>query len=185
MEEIAGSPQRLDAGEQSAARIVPCPAPTLRWWPPSAHPEVTGYDLQAIVDEGTTRRHRAVGPEPRTVWPWEPLPSRSTVRWRVRALDESGFSAWSDRSTFHTPLWHPDDWTARWISPDEPPSRSTGERAAQVVRKDFDLPAAPSSARLYATALGVYEVNVNGIRLDGAELAPGSSSYDTTLYAQP
>ena len=40
------------------------------------------------------------------------------------------------------------------------------------------------SARLYATALGVYEAYVNGVRAGTAELSPGSTSYDRTLYAQ-
>ncbi|MFD0327221.1 family 78 glycoside hydrolase catalytic domain [Streptacidiphilus monticola] len=39
-------------------------------------------------------------------------------------------------------------------------------------------------ARLYSTALGVYEVFVNGARVGTAELAPGATSYDETLYAQ-
>ena len=40
------------------------------------------------------------------------------------------------------------------------------------------------SARLYATALGVYTAAVNGERVGTAELSPGSTSYDRTLYAQ-
>jgi hypothetical protein len=40
------------------------------------------------------------------------------------------------------------------------------------------------SARLYATALCVYEAYVNGERAGTAELSPGSTSYDRTLYAQ-
>ncbi|MFZ8758864.1 family 78 glycoside hydrolase catalytic domain [Microbacterium sp. HMH0099] len=40
------------------------------------------------------------------------------------------------------------------------------------------------SARLYATALGIYTATVNGRRVGRDELAPGSTSYDRTLYAQ-
>jgi len=39
-------------------------------------------------------------------------------------------------------------------------------------------------AILYATALGVYEVTINGVRVGDVELAPGASTYDRTLYAQ-
>ncbi|GAA3384166.1 alpha-L-rhamnosidase-related protein [Cryptosporangium minutisporangium] len=37
---------------------------------------------------------------------------------------------------------------------------------------------------MYATALGVYEAFVNGVRAGTAELSPGSTSYTATLYAQ-
>ena len=48
----------------------------------------------------------------------------------------------------------------------------------------FELSVEVESARLYATALGVYEAFVNGRRAGTAELTPGSTSYDRTLYAQ-
>ena len=50
--------------------------------------------------------------------------------------------------------------------------------------RTFELPAGIVSARLYATALGVYTAYVNGERVGTAELSPGSTSYDRTLYAQ-
>ena len=53
-------------------------------------------------------------------------------------------------------------------------------RSSRLVR----APAGVAPARLYATALGVYEAFVNGERAGTAELTPGSTSYDRTLYAQ-
>ncbi|MGO4587235.1 alpha-L-rhamnosidase N-terminal domain-containing protein, partial [Arthrobacter sp. 2RAF6] len=79
----------------------------------------------------------------------------------------------------------PVNWTATWISPMESEEAAArDERGAHVLRKSFDLPARPAAATLYATALGVYEVFLNGIRMGDIELAPGSTSYDETLYAQ-
>ncbi|BAS12671.1 alpha-L-Rhamnosidase [Arthrobacter sp. Hiyo8] len=76
-------------------------------------------------------------------------------------------------------------WTAAWISPAESePTAGQDERGAYILRRSFDLPARPAAATLYATALGVYEVFLNGIRVGDIELAPGSTSYDETLYAQ-
>lgn len=79
----------------------------------------------------------------------------------------------------------PVKWTAIWISPTESGEAAThDERGAYVLRRSFDLPVRPAAATLYAAALGVYEAFLNGIRVGDIELAPGSSSYDETLYAQ-
>ncbi|MHC6220746.1 alpha-L-rhamnosidase [Arthrobacter sp. MMS24-S77] len=79
----------------------------------------------------------------------------------------------------------PVKWTAAWISPTESEEAAAqDERAAYILRRSFDLPARPATATLYATALGVYEVFLNGIRVGDIDLAPGSTSYDETLYAQ-
>ncbi len=42
----------------------------------------------------------------------------------------------------------------------------------------------PSQARLYATAHGLYETYLNGRRVGDVELAPGYTSYPTTLHVQ-
>ncbi|SDY66119.1 alpha-L-rhamnosidase [Herbiconiux ginsengi] len=79
----------------------------------------------------------------------------------------------------------PLEWTAEWISPAETADHaSASERGAFVLSRHFELPEVPSSARLTATALGVYEAFVNGRRVGDIELAPGSTSYDETIYAQ-
>ena len=59
-----------------------------------------------------------------------------------------------------------------------------GKRPAYLLATEFALPEPVRSARLYATALGVYTVALNGERVGTAELSPGSTSYDRTLYAQ-
>ena len=75
-------------------------------------------------------------------------------------------------------MLHPADWTARWIEPHET------ERSAHVLRGTFQLPSTPDGARLYATAHGVYETFLNGHRVGDVELAPGYTSYPTTLHVQ-
>jgi alpha-L-rhamnosidase len=77
----------------------------------------------------------------------------------------------------------PQEWTGEWISPVETEAVGT-DRPAYILERSFDLDAPPATARLYATALGVYEVVINGERVGDHELAPGSTSYDRTLYAQ-
>lgn len=55
---------------------------------------------------------------------------------------------------------------------------------AYLLSTAFSLPVDVTEARLYATALGLYTARLNGHRVGRDELAPGSTSYDRTLYAQ-
>lgn len=105
------------------------------------------------------------------------------MAWRVRAGDGEGPSPWSEWSTFEVGLLD-EDWQARWISPAEPVDPGYGKRPAHILTTRFEAQAGVRSARLYATALGVYEAYVNGERAGTAELSPGSTSYDRTLHAQ-
>ena len=111
-------------------------------------------------------------------WPGEPVPSRRRVQWRVKVWTDAGESPWSEPAWFETGLLHASDWLARWIEPYET------ERSAHVLRRTFELPSAPDDARLYATAHGVYETFLNGRRVGDVELAPGFTSYPTTLHVQ-
>lgn len=152
--------------------------PRLSWKnPPSAtdravvETTIDGGDAVTAVVTG----HRFVP------WPFASLHSGSRVRWRVRT-DEPD-SAWSVPASFEVGLLR-QDWTAAWISPVEGVDPGYGQRPAYVLSGRFTVSAEPVSARLYATALGVYTATLNGRRVGTVELAPGSTSYDRTLYAQ-
>lgn len=154
------------------------PRPRLSWKPPADVPPGAGYDVEILIGDGVrevthTREHRWVA------WPVRPLRSGEQVRWRVR----TGASPWSEWHAFEAGLFD-EDWTAWWISPVEAGETEPGARPAQFLRGSFTVPAGVTRARLYATALGVYEAFVNGERAGTAELTPGSTSYDRTLYAQ-
>lgn len=51
------------------------------------------------------------------------------------------------------------------------------EAAQPLLRKDFSLDREMSSARLYASARGVYEASINGNRVGNELLAPGMTEY--------
>ena len=101
----------------------------------------------------------------------------------MRCVGDDEESDWSDWTGFEVGLLD-DDWTASWISPVEIEDPGYGRRPAFVLATEFELSGHVRSARLYATALGVYTVTINGARVGTAELSPGSTSYDRTLYAQ-
>ena len=176
------APFDLTAGEQTTLRIIPTPAPDLSWLLPAGIDAQTGYELEARLNDivhtaqDSSAQHRMIP------WPWAPLPSRSHAQWRVRVRGDNAWSTWSDWAAFEAPLFG-DEWQGQWISPAEP-AELPADRPAYVLSRDFDLEATPTVARLHASALGVYEVFLNGHRLGDMELTPGSSNYDETVYAQ-
>ena len=148
----------------------------------AGHP--TDYLLECVVDgEPQPTVRVAPGSHRFLPWPWAALGSGRQVSWRVRAGDAESPSPWSEWSAFEVGLLD-EDWRARWISPVESGDPGHVGRPAHTLTTRFEARAEVRSARLYATALGVYEAYVNGERAGTAELSPGSTSYDRTLHAQ-
>lgn len=159
------------------------PSPELSWQLSDRMVRQAGYELQALVG-GEVFEHSATSSDHRFVaWPWRPLRSGEQVQWRVRVRDEYGPREWSAWAVFEAGWFEP-DWTAEWISPPVGADLPLGERPGYTFSTAFTLDAIPDRARLYASALGVYEAFVNGHRVGTAELSPGSESYDRTVYAQ-
>lgn len=104
---------------------------------------------------------------------------RRLVRVRVWGPDPDRPSPWSTRQSVEAGLLDTGDWTAvpvtpDWDLPDVPP----------LLRREFTVPGLVASARLYVTALGVYEVEINGAPVGDHVLAPGWTSYSHRLRYQ-
>ncbi|MFD4508583.1 family 78 glycoside hydrolase catalytic domain [Streptomyces sp. NPDC058457] len=158
--------------------------PRLSWKPPTGTTAWTGHELEIHVD-GRPAQTATNSGQLYVDWPSNPLHSGERVRWRVRTRADIQVSEWSAWNDFEAGLLD-EDWTAHWITPADDPQaahRPPGTRPAHVLRATFTT-TETVRARLYSTALGVYEAFVNGERAGTAELAPGSTSYDRTLYAQ-
>jgi alpha-L-rhamnosidase len=111
-------------------------------------------------------------------WPQPPLVSREQARIRVRVRGEDGFaSGWSPPLDVEAGLLQPGDWTAQPVGPGWDP----GVRRPPLLRKDFELDGEADQARLYVTAHGLYEIEINGVRVGDEALAPGWTSYDHRL----
>ncbi|MGN6426461.1 MAG: family 78 glycoside hydrolase catalytic domain [Leifsonia sp.] len=173
MTEIAPSGLRIDAGGDQFP--VSGERPRLSWLPLD---DADGYELAADID-GVGQPMAAVSSHRLNAWPWRDLTSGERVRWRVRGTG----GAWSDEHVFEAGLFDR-DWTAEWISPADADQQAYGKRPGHLFRRDVVIGQDVVSARLYSTALGVYEAFVNGERVGTAELSPGTTSYDTTVYAQ-
>jgi alpha-L-rhamnosidase len=117
-------------------------------------------------------------------WPFAPLSSRERVQIRVRVWDEDGkASDWSALFAVEAGLLQAGDWAARFVTPDweEDTTRSL---PCPLLRREFEVRAEVASARLYVTALGVYEMQINGAVAGDHVLAPGWTSYNHRLRYQ-
>lgn len=149
--------------------------PRLSWWLPPGSSRQAAY---AIEIDGREATHVARDASVLVPWPGDSLGSRQRVQWRVKVWTDVGESDWSAPASIETGLLDASDWVASWVEPYEI------ERSAHVLRHHFHLAGAPADARLYATAHGIYETFLNGRRVGDVELAPGFTSYPTTLHVQ-
>ena len=112
------------------------------------------------------------------------------IEHRLEAVFETGFLG--------------DSWQAAWIEPEQEtairekelslmeciipgPNHNGGHvrlKPCQVIRRDFILDSPPRKARIYASAHGIYELQVNGQKTGINRLAPETSAYQHRLYYQ-
>jgi alpha-L-rhamnosidase len=111
------------------------------------------------------------------------LQSSTRYFYRVRITDNyKNESPWSDAAFFETGILDPNIWKARFISPegDDEGASSKGK----LLRKEFKLEGEIEFARVYATALGMYELYINGNRIGEGLLTPGWTDYRKRLQYQ-
>ncbi|HEY4386569.1 MAG TPA: family 78 glycoside hydrolase catalytic domain, partial [Ktedonobacteraceae bacterium] len=145
----------------------------------------TGYEIetyktgQLLAQTGRVESDHAV----LVPWPFAPLHSHEHLEVRVRVWGNDGQpSTWSERPV-EAGLLAVEDWSAQFVTPawEEDITRA---QPAPLLRREFDVPSGVASARLYVTALGVYEAQLNGAVVGDQVLAPGWTSYDHRLPYQ-
>jgi alpha-L-rhamnosidase len=121
----------------------------------------------------------------------QPLASGQECWWKVRCWDRDGRpSAYSPPARWTMGLLRPSDWKARWISretPPVPPGESVDPKflpPSPFLRRAFRLDRPVRRAYLYATALGLYEMRLNGHRVGEDLFRPGWSDYRKRVYYQ-
>ncbi|WP_371238056.1 family 78 glycoside hydrolase catalytic domain [Streptomyces pimonensis] len=158
-------------------------APRLTWTLSPGAGRQEAYELRLDRSGDVYRTGRVNSADQILVaWPGEPLTSRErvTVRVRVWTPDADEPSAWSEPSVAEAGLLTPADWQAVPVGAgwDEDPE---AERRPALVRKGFRLDRSVARARLYVTAHGLYEVEINGRRVGDEILAPGWTVYPHRL----
>ncbi|MFB4279703.1 family 78 glycoside hydrolase catalytic domain [Nonomuraea sp. MTCD27] len=153
------------------------PAPRLSW---TVTADTPGWRQQAYeieLGDGTTTGRVDSAESVLVPWPGAPLGSRERRGARVRVHGADGsVSDWSPWSYVEAGLLDPADWQAAAAAP---PLELLGvpDGPALLLRRDFSARAAVERARLYVTAHGLYEIELNGRVVGDDVLAPGWSSY--------
>lgn len=117
----------------------------------------------------------------------EKLLSRQKVYWQVKYWDQEGSeSAWSEPANFKLGLLDNKEWSAKWISlPDQKavdiPEIERKVHRVQYLRKNIELGDDVEDARLYITALGLFQAEINGLRVGNDVLTPGWTSYQKRI----
>jgi alpha-L-rhamnosidase len=165
-------PDHLRVEHLATAFGIDTTRPRLSWWLPDGAGQQSGYRIRAGNgwDSG-----RVLGDQSVLVgYGGPPLRSGERVSWQVKVWTEQGESEWSAPGWFELGLLGPGDWSVRWITPAESGPSPAGQRPAMFVRGEFGLGQPVVRGRLYATAHGIYEAFLNGVRVGDAELTPAS-----------
>ena len=106
-----------------------------------------------------------------------PLESHQTCFWKVRVWDGDGeVSGWSEPASWSMGFVAPDRWEPTWIG--------SGQDRTPLLRKEFSLPGEVKRAWVYSSALGIYELRLNGEKVGDDLFAPGWTDYRARVQYQ-
>ncbi len=115
------------------------------------------------------------------------LDSTQWAYWKVKIWDQEGnASPWSESAYWRMGILKPEDWQAKWImqqrsGPEEEPRPAL---PSPMLRKEFALNKPIKRAVINATALGLYELHINGRRLGDRLLTPEWTDYHKRVQYQ-
>lgn len=175
-------PDRVTFERSDDGLGVGTPRPRISWRLPPGSRGQLAYELEVLRHGRTHTAGRVTSEQCHLVdWPGDPLVSRERAQVRVRVWTERGTpSGWSEPASVEAALLRPEDWSAvpvgaGWAEP------AGIDRRPALVRREFTLDRRVVSARLYATAHGVAEPEINGVRVGDDVLGPGWTVYPSRL----
>jgi alpha-L-rhamnosidase len=142
----------------------------------------TAYELE-VTRGGETATSGRIESGESVLVPWfgAPLASREAATVRVRVWSGDDESGWSEASTVETGLLEASDWSAVPVGAAWAENENLDERRPPLVRREFALAGTVAKARLYASAHGLYEAEINGTRVGTDALSPGWTVYGSRL----
>ena len=156
--------------------VVASPAPEIGW---RTETDIPGW-LQAGAEVEVTRAgevssHRVDGrASTRVAWPFAPLAAREEASLRVRVTGVDGaLGDWSEPRRVVAGFLAEGEWQAVTIGLAAPAANAQ----PAYLRTEFDVTGPVARATLYATALGVYQVAIDGVDVDDQVMKPGWTPY--------
>jgi alpha-L-rhamnosidase len=129
----------------------------------TSKPELLDQNKGDVWDSGNVASEESV----HVVYAGKPLESGRSYVWKVRTWDAQGnASPYSLPARFDTGALDPGDWKGQWIS------------GGGQLRKEFELSGKVVRARAYISALGYYELRMNGKKVGHNVLDPGWTTYE-------
>ncbi len=184
--------------------------PRLSWWLPKGVKRQTAYRLLVtsdvnllneenaeVWDSGKVESDQSIHVE----YAGMPLHSGERYYWKVKVWDGNGReSNYSPVAYWQMGLLAPEDWKARWIGyPRDLPENQvrvvdeqtgktqtifTPPSPSPMLRHVFTLRDKPIRATIYTTALGLYELHLNGQKVGNRILAPEWTDYHQRIQYQ-
>ena len=111
------------------------------------------------------------------------LSSREIVNWSVRLWDENDKAGESSDSSFEIGLLNEEDFKAKWITGNYSVNKKK-RYPVDCFRTSFMVEKAVKKARLYITALGLYEAQLDGKKIGNFYMAPGYTDYKKRIQLQ-
>ncbi len=146
----------------------------------ASSPELLSQDKGDLWDSGKIESDQSI----HIPYGGKALKSRAACFWKLKVWDASGNeSVWSEPASWEMGLLKSSDWMAKWIASgiESPTDKSS---PSPYLRRCFKLKGTIRKARLYASALGIYEMEINGRRVEEDFFTPGWTDYNLRVQYQ-
>jgi alpha-L-rhamnosidase len=114
------------------------------------------------------------------------LQSGKKYFWKVKVFTNKGEAVANETAFFSTGLLNENDWKAKWIGYDKASPWDSvtqwSRLSARYLRKEFQNNTTVKRATVYISGLGLYELYVNGKKIDDQVLAPNPTDYRKSFF---
>ena len=177
----------LRIGNSKEQKFISNPKPTISWKINSMDQNLLmeAYKIEIASDLGFKENNFETGEVARNnpiniSWPREPLSSREVAFLRVSTKCNGKWGNWSDARKIEAAIFEREDWQASFITlPDDQGRHSMSP--LPLLRKEFSIEQEITKGRAYVSALGLYEISLNGQRISSNHFEPGWTDYNHEL----
>lgn len=145
----------------------------------ASRPELLNENKGDLWDSGKVQSDQSI----HVSYGGTPLESKRVYYWQVRVWDKRDIvSEWSRSAHWSMGILNQNEWQARWIGRTKP--KNTELLPSPYMRKTFRIEKSIRQAFIYASALGLYELHINGERVGRDYFAPGWTDYNIRVQVQ-